>query len=454
MDDSQDTLLREYKQEQSQHTLQIGRMFAWIAVVSLAYLMFQDTFMAHLGPTTLFRIVGLVPAVLFLVKSRTTFRRDTTTVIRYHALTLFCALLQICALTCVLWWADPDVPGYKHGSTQGISITVLGCFVFAGGARRFLPYVVGIPVGLTVLLMVVGPGRPLVELALFSNPVIIAVVVALYSRPQERVVFSEFKMRRLAERRKAKLENSAAALARSNAELRGFARTASHDLRQPLRSISGFLEVIRKELAGQGVLKDVVAEHFDHVTRASRRMSELVSSLLVYSRATSKTPVFTAVDLNAVLADVKINLSSAIEDSGAHIESTPLPEITGDVHQLTSVLQNLVGNAIKYRRPEEEPCVSITSTDEGDAVRVAVADNGIGFAPEFAAEVFEAFRRLHGAGEYEGVGLGLAICWNFVQAHGGTMGASSAPGEGATFWFTLAKQPPEPTQMSPSRVEP
>jgi signal transduction histidine kinase len=439
MPDDQNRQLREYWQEQAERTLPIGKLTGWLGATTLPIFMAQDILFLHVGWPTSFRLLAIAASVLFLVKAHTTFLHDTSKVIRNHCLVLVSLMIQICSLTYVLWLTGSETPYYKHGTTQGITVVVLVAFLLAGGARKFLPLIVGAPFGILALLVLTTCDHAIEDLALFTNPAIVVLIVALYSRSREKIVFTEFTMRRLAEKREEELQASSEALARSNAALRGFTHAASHDLQQPLRSISGFLEIIRDELDGQGVLKERVAEYFERVTGAAHRMSELVHSLLAYSKATARQPVFATVDLNAVLTDVRNDLSSAVQAAGAEIESVPLPTVIGDVHQLSSILQNLISNAIKYARDDEPPRIRIDAADEGDIVRIRVSDNGIGFDEKHASDVFEAFRQLHNARVYGGVGIGLAICRQYVEAHNGMIGAKSDPAAGSEFWFTLAK---------------
>jgi len=441
MGDDQKALLRAYWQGQSERTVAVGKLTGWLGVVTLPLFMLQDVLFIHTGWPTVFRLVAIAASILFLVKAYTTFRYDVRHVLLYHGIVLVSLVFQICALTCAMWMLDPDTAYYEHGTTQGITVVVLIVFLLAGGARRFLPLIAGVPFGGLAALVLVTCDRPIEDLALFANPAVVVLVVGLYSRSREKVVLSEFKMRRLAEQHEAELKRSSEALAASNSELRGFTYTASHDLQQPLRSISGFIEIIRTELEAEGLLKGSVADHFQRVTRSSQRMSELVDSLLAYSRATSRPAVFGKVNLDEALAEVKGDLSSAIEESGATIESAPLPSIVGDMRQISSIFQNLISNAIKYARADDPPHVRIDVADEDTQVRITVTDNGLGFDPEHTSAVFDAFRQLHNADEYGGVGLGLAICRKYVEAHGGSIGATSDPGIGSEFWFTLAKDP-------------
>ncbi len=231
------------------------------------------------------------------------------------------------------------------------------------------------------------------------------------------------------------LREQSDALARSNAELEQFAYVASHDLREPLRMISSFLTLLEKRL-GPGLDQD--CRDFLHFARdGAQRMDRLVLDLLEYSRIGRLQRPMTPVDLNAVLAEVRTNLSAALAESGGALHADTLPTVTGDAQELTRLLQNLVGNALKYHAAERPPQVTVSARRDGDFWRVEVADNGIGIAPEHHDRVFGVFQRLHARDQYDGTGIGLAICKKVVERHGGTIGLSSEPGRGTCFHFTL-----------------
>ncbi len=438
--EEREALLIAYRSEQAAQTLSITRFSAWVGIPAILFLMLQDTFVTRIGWISLLRLIGLVPCFFVLVKAYTVFERDTTTVIRDHCIMLSLVMTQICLISYVLWRLDPEGINYQQGTTHGITTAILVAFLVIGGGRRFLLLVLGIPFLILTILLLTASGRELADLSLFVIPAVTLGTLSIYSASREDVVFSEFAMRRLAARQEEKLKRSAEALSRTNAELRGFAHTASHDLKQPLLSISGFLDIIHHELGQEGLLKDSIADFFGRVQGAAHRMSELIDSMLVYSRATSRETVFSIVDLNQLLDAVKDDLHSAIQNSGATIESTPLPNVHGDFSQLACVLQNLIANSIKYAKAGEAPLIRISASDEENVVRIVITDNGIGFDPGYASALFDAFRRLHEAGDHEGVGLGLAICRKYIERHGGEIGATGEPGVGATFWFTVAKQ--------------
>jgi PAS domain S-box-containing protein len=237
-------------------------------------------------------------------------------------------------------------------------------------------------------------------------------------------------------------------LERSNRELQDFAYVASHDLQEPLRKIEAFGDRLQSK-CGDALSEDG-RMYLERMRNAATRMRSLINDLLTYSRVTTKAQPFVPTDLNVVLEGVVSDLHVAIERSGARIEAGRLPTIDADATQMRQLLQNLIGNALKFRKPDAPPVVTVSgervtdtkhasSTDEPDGnwCRITVADNGIGFDQKYADRIFNMFERLHGRGEYEGTGIGLATCRKIVERHGGTIEARSVPGEGSTFVVSL-----------------
>ena len=241
----------------------------------------------------------------------------------------------------------------------------------------------------------------------------------------------------VAERSRAEVE-----LARSNAELEQFAYVASHDLQEPLRKIMAFGDLL-------------VAEHSDtpserghdypeRMQDAARRMQTLINDLLAYSRVTTRGRPFTPVDLTQVANEVLSDLQIRVEQSGGRVELSDLPNIDADPLQMRQLLQNLIGNALKYQRADAAPVVKVyeqpLNGHEGALCQINVQDNGIGFDEKYLDRIFVPFQRLHSRNEYEGTGIGLAICSKIVQRHGGSITAKSTPGQGATFMVALPRK--------------
>ncbi|MDA8164506.1 MAG: response regulator [Desulfobacteraceae bacterium] len=244
----------------------------------------------------------------------------------------------------------------------------------------------------------------------------------------------------LAERQRADAERERllADLARSNQELEQFAYIASHDLQTPLRAVSGFLDLLSRRYHGR--LGREADEFIAYAVDGARRMHQLIEDILAYSRVGTRGTPFAPVDCGKALARALANLRPEIGESGGEIEKGELPTVSGDESQLVQLFQNLVGNALKYRKESEPPRIRVTAIPGPEEFLFAVEDNGIGLEPRFAERIFQIFQRLHTSGEYSGTGIGLAICKKIVERHGGRIWVESEPGQGATFRFTLPRR--------------
>ncbi len=225
-----------------------------------------------------------------------------------------------------------------------------------------------------------------------------------------------------------------AELERSNQELEQFAYIASHDLKEPLRMVTNYLQLLTNYYANQ--LDERAKEFIAFAGDGAGRMRLLIDGLLAYSRVGTQGRPLAPTDCAQALQNALTNLQIAIEESRATITVNPLPSVMADEVQLTQLFQNLVGNAIKFRG-QALPQIDIGATQHNSEWRFWVRDNGIGLDPEFAERIFIIFQRLHTREEYAGAGLGLAICKRIVERHGGHIWVESQPGQGATFYFTI-----------------
>jgi PAS domain S-box-containing protein len=237
--------------------------------------------------------------------------------------------------------------------------------------------------------------------------------------------------RKAAERR---LAQQTAALARSNAELQRFAYASSHDLKEPLRTIRNFVQLLQQRHAGR--LDGDSEEFLGFIVDGVHRMEDLIEALMAYARVDWDPPEAARVELSDVVAQARANLKAALDDSGAVLEVGELPAVFGEPRQLVQLLQNLLSNAVKFRRGPSPRVVVSAQRVEG-AWEISVADDGIGIAADQRDRVFEVFHRLHTRAAYPGAGLGLAICKKIVERHGGRIAVSSEEGRGTTFTFSL-----------------
>jgi PAS domain S-box-containing protein len=230
------------------------------------------------------------------------------------------------------------------------------------------------------------------------------------------------------------LEQLTKELRRSNEDLQQFAYIASHDLQEPLRAVSSCAALLAKRYRGR--LDERADQFIDFTVEGAKRMQELIQDLLDFSRVGSSERPFAAVDLNEVLVKARLALKASIDESGAEIHNGQLPVVHGDRTMLAQVLQNLIGNAIKYRS-DQPPRIRVEARQEDGLWDIAVADNGIGIAPEFHERIFDIFKRLHSRRKYAGNGVGLAICRKAIERHGGRVWVDSRDGTGSTFHFTV-----------------
>lgn len=240
----------------------------------------------------------------------------------------------------------------------------------------------------------------------------------------------------ITERRRAELalEEASSRLEASNRELRQFAYVVSHDLQEPLRMVSSYLQLLWRRYRGR--LDNEADEFIGFAVDGATRMSAMIEGLLQYSRVETQGRPFAETDLERVVDGTLANLRLAVEESGASVERGPLPRLRADAEQLGRLFQNLIGNALKFRA-EETPRVVIEAVRDGRWWRFSVSDNGIGVDPEQSERLFEMFQRLHTREEYPGMGVGLAVCRRIVERHGGRIWVEPGEGEGAVFRFTL-----------------
>src|SRR5437588_6336968 len=264
----------------------------------------------------------------------------------------------------------------------------------------------------------------------------VAVARDAHGHPQYEVaLFDDITARKAAE---AALREAHEELKRSNSELEQFAYVASHDLQEPLRMVSSYTQLLMRRYGDKldGDAKEFTAFIVDGATR----MKQLIEDLLAYSRVGTRDKNFKPVGAESPLERALANLRAAIQDSGATVTRDKLPTVRCDEVQLAQLFQNLIGNALKFRKPDAAPAVHVAAADRGAEWEFTVRDNGIGIEPQYFERIFMVFQRLHDKGEYPGTGIGLAIVKKVVDRHGGRIWVQSQPGAGTTFHFTMPKE--------------
>jgi len=254
----------------------------------------------------------------------------------------------------------------------------------------------------------------------------------IYPVPEGIVILSADITER--KRAEAALKKSLADLERSNKELEQFAYVASHDLQEPLRMISSFTQLLDKRYKGK--LDKDADEYIDYAVNSANRLQRMIQDLLSFSRVMTRGNPLKSTDANSALGEALANLQTAIQESGALVTNDELPTVWADHSQLVQLFQNLIGNAIKFRR-EESPRIHITAKKSAEEWEFAIRDNGIGIDKQYFERIFVIFQRLYPGSQYPGTGIGLALCNRIVQRHGGRIWLQSEQGKGATFYFTL-----------------
>ena len=258
-------------------------------------------------------------------------------------------------------------------------------------------------------------------------------LISFRGYPADLVFIRDITERKIAE---TKLKETMQELERSNKELESFAYVASHDLQEPLRMITSYLQLL--EFRYKGKLDDDADEFIKYAVDSAIRMQELIDGLLAYSRIGTHGKPFELVDCTAIFNRTLDDLKMAIEESGAIITNDPLPIVTADDMQIGQLYQNLIGNAIKFHG-EEPPLIHVSAMQGNNEWVFSVDDNGIGIEPEYVDNIFTIFKRLHSTMKYPGTGIGLALSKKIVERHGGRIWVESEPGKGSTFYFTIPK---------------
>jgi light-regulated signal transduction histidine kinase (bacteriophytochrome) len=272
------------------------------------------------------------------------------------------------------------------------------------------------------------------RLEVFVEQLAAWLAIAIYSTEKGYfiAVFDNITERKQAEENLMKI---LAELERSNKELEQFAYVASHDLQEPLRMVSSFTQLLARRYKDK--LDQDAQDYINFAVNGANRMQRLIQDLLAYSRTVTRISPPAPVDVQNILGEALTNLQVVIRESEAMVTNDDLPVVMGGHTQLVQVLQNLLGNAIKFRSDEASPRIHISAEKAGMEWIISVKDNGMGIDPQYFERIFVLFQRLHAGDAYQGTGIGLALCKRIIQGYGGRIWVESEPGNGSIFHFTL-----------------
>jgi PAS domain S-box-containing protein len=310
-------------------------------------------------------------------------------------------------------------------------IGTYGQIALEGGEKQFVEFFA--PIGRWLSIFVYSP-KPGEFTVIFAD-------VTAQRQAQDELRTLKDQLEQRVKERTAELEQSIVELERSNADLQQFAYVSSHDLQEPLRMVASFVQLLEMQYSDK--IDEQGKEYIKFAVEGVKRMQSLIKGLLAYSRIQTRSKAFEPVDLEKILQIVKENLKLHIEETGAEIVHDPLPVVMGDDTQLIQVFQNLIDNALKFRRANVTPKIFISAEKKERDWLFCVHDNGIGIAPEFFDRIFAIFQRLHARGKYPGSGIGLSIVKRIIERHGGTICVDSHPDKGTSFFFTIARSETE-----------
>jgi signal transduction histidine kinase len=248
-----------------------------------------------------------------------------------------------------------------------------------------------------------------------------------------------------------KLKQYAIELEKKNEDLHHFVNATSHDLKTPLRNIASYLQLIERK--NQAILDEDSRSMMAYTVKSVKHLNQLINDIYHYSVADQNDKPAEITDLNAVLSRILLEMENTIDEKGAEIKFSELPVVKAAPSHLAMIFSNLLGNAIKYNN-SEKPAINISSQVSENEYIISVADNGIGIAPEYNRQIFEMFRRLHTSEEYEGTGVGLAICTKIIDNYGGKLWVESEPGKGSVFHFSLSRLIVDPENETSHKIQP
>jgi signal transduction histidine kinase len=442
-----DPIHRLYLEELSRKTVLVGRWSTLIGTAVLAFFVLCDTVLLPLHGTLPWRFFGIACCLGFLSLAHTRLKHDPRLAIPLYALALAGVLLSVCGIACTMFYVPPPVPGAKYGAAAGVIVTVLALFVCASGARRYLLYIIGVPLALMVACLTLGGVLAPDEWIHVTSPVIAGIAVVAMSFIQEPIFYNEFKMRQLALESNVKLKQAQdEQLQRHRTELARVARmnmmgemaaSLAHELNQPLHAVKNYAYGSICRLLKMPERDEEFVIALEQISAEANRAAEIIHRVMAFVQR--REPRFSEVLVNNLVEEVVLLSKMELGRRPATIVlelAEDLPAVIGDPFPIEQVIMNLVRNGLEAmdETPDANRILDIKTMRHGDdMVQVEVCDRGKGIGGEDLEKVFEPFFTT----KPEGMGMGLAISRSIVQAHGGHVWVSTNQGQGCTFHFTL-----------------
>jgi len=428
----------EYLLESATKTLQAGTIAAWLSLPVIAGLMLQDHYLLGLENIWIWRLLGMIPFLIFLGYRYYFADRFPHLSIPLNILNMAGILIMMSCIAVIILTDESASLLNQYGVSVGLLTALFICLIISGGAKKALYYLIPTALILTSLALF-GLGGELAakRFGFLSNSYVVGILVILFAVAQDRRQIREFFLRKKIELRESQLSHKTEELETLNQSLESFSYTVSHDLRGPIRNMIGLSTILNRKMAGIGDYQEITHA----IIVNANKMNQLVEDILTFSRAINQPLKPQKLDMTALFEEVYQELKPQAEAREIQFALDPLQTANGDPALIRQVVVNLVSNALKYTQNQALTLISVQGkTNEQGTYFYQVQDNGVGFDPTQIDNLFIPFQRLHNDTDFEGNGVGLAFIQKIVERHEGVIWAEAEINKGATFSFTLPMQ--------------
>ncbi|MEM6345771.1 MAG: ATP-binding protein [Bacteroidota bacterium] len=428
----------EYLLESATKTLQAGTITAWLSLPVITGLMFQDHYLLGLSDIWPWRIIGIVPFVVFLIYRYFFSDRFIKLAILLNICNMAGILMMMSGIAFKVLIDESASLLNQYGVSVGLLTALFVCLIISGGTKKPLLFLIPMAlIGTSLALFTLGGEIGIQRFGFLSNSYIVGILVILFALAQDRRQLREFLLKKKIQLREVQLSQKTEELEIVNQNLESFSYTVSHDLRGPIRNMLGLSTILNRKLNEIGEAKEMTAAIIEN----AQKMNQLVEDILNFSKAINQPLKPQKLDMTSLFAEVYQELKSQEEERKVEFELDPLAAANGDPALIRQVVVNLVSNALKYTQNQAIAHIAVKGeTNETGDYFYQIQDNGVGFDPTQIDNLFIPFRRLHEDTDFEGKGVGLAFIQKIVARHEGVIWAEGEVNKGATFCFTLPMQ--------------